>query len=134
MLFCVCVCVCNLYLLLQQLQVSRVEAKPHLTPEQKRKSDIASALFTGLSGPSRPVKTKEKSVTLEVIKREGQTRSLSESSGTDMLLDLQVSMRSNVSKYNSTKIPLCALCIHYECIGTCNNTTNIIYKEPECFL
>lgn len=72
-----------------------------MTPEQKRRNDLASALFTGLSGPSKSVKTKPKSSGRgEVGRRSDVAHSpqIDQQYGkrgggggeTDLLLDLQV--------------------------------------------
>ena len=48
----------NVFFLISQ--PSNIEAKPQLTPEQQRRTQLTSALFTGLSGPSKSIKMKPK--------------------------------------------------------------------------
>lgn len=78
---------------------------PQFSKEQKRKRELASALFTGVSDPSRrPLKTKTKDrggQREEKIKQEPATTTTTE----DLLLDLQV-------------ILTCLYLFYHYCIGS----------------
>ena len=78
------------------LQASAVEAMPNVA--QQRKQELASAIFGGLSGPARPVKTKGRSTVVGgggvvTPKKAAPKEELDKSGGPDLLLDLQVSLQ-----------------------------------------
>ena len=78
----------NVFFLISQ--PSNIEAKPQLTPEQQRRTQLASALFTGLSGPSKSIKMKPKAQAKgERVKRDGHPQP--STGGEGLLLDLHVS-------------------------------------------